>query len=81
MEDRVTMIPPQSSLIVVNGKPGNPRLRRLSKCVKPRQTTFQDTGALIQISGDSSGPSVAFFPLVAPKLCGSVAKADQSHSR
>jgi hypothetical protein len=76
-----------SSLIVVNGEPGNPRLRRLSNRVKPRQNTFHDTGATIWISGGSSGPSMAFShlsrQLVAPEQCegGSEATADQSHSR
>jgi len=62
----------ESSLIVVNGEPGNPQLRRLSNRVKPRQTTFPDTGVSIRISGVSSVPSVAFFHLsrrlAAPKL-------------
>jgi hypothetical protein len=60
----------KSSLIGVNGEPGKPRLRRLSKRVKPRQTTFPDTGASSQISETSSWPSLllplAIFPLVAP---------------
>jgi hypothetical protein len=51
----------KSSLIVVNGEPGNPRLRRLSNRVKPRPTTFHDTGVSIRISEVSSGPSLAFF--------------------
>ena len=52
--------PGKSSLIVVNGEPGNRRLRRLSNRVKPRQTTFPETGASIWISGASSAPSMAF---------------------
>ena len=43
MEDGDAMNRAQSNLIVVNGEPGNPQLRRLSNRVKPRQATFPDT--------------------------------------
>ena len=39
MEDGGAMNRAKSSLIGVNGEPSNPRLRRLSNRVKPRQTT------------------------------------------
>jgi hypothetical protein len=39
------------------GEPSNPRLRRLSNRVQPRQTTFPEAGASIRISEASSGPS------------------------
>ena len=56
------MFPQVDPLIAINGEPGNRRLRRLSKCVKPRQATFPDTQLSIRISGGGwSGPSGAFF--------------------
>ena len=48
VEDGDAMNRAKSSLIQLNGEPGNLRLRRLSKRVQARQTTFHNTGVSIQ---------------------------------
>jgi hypothetical protein len=51
----------ESSLIVVNGKPGNPQFRWLSNHVKPRQTTFSAPSSQFVVKGPLS--RISFFTL------------------